>query len=682
VRICVIGKFPPIEGGVSMRTYWTAHALAMRGHDVHVVTNAKEVRPPFRMHMRSQDWQRCEAQYDRGSVTVHWTDPVDRSQSYIPMASPFVSKLAAIAARVHSECPFDVIYSHYLEPYGVAGHLAAQIAGVPHVARMAGSDAGRLWHHPQFEALYDHVLRSAEVVIAAGTVAERAIARGVAPDRIAYGGQFVVPEDLFCPDGPRLDLAALRLEAENDRDLRASTWGEFAGERPYFGVYGKLGENKGSFALLAAMHRLKDAGVEVGLVALAHGQPIFEKRFRARARKLGLTGRLLQIPFLPHWRVPEFLRSCLAVCCLEQGFPIEFHTPIISFEVLLCGTCLVASTEVIAKFPNYGRLPHGYGCVAIEDVNDIQALSSQLAAIVTDPGPAAAVGSRGRAFARDLQRDVTFPQTLEGILDAAAAQRRVSMATRGPTVDSSVQAENCSFPLTRLAEIEIEKNSQHRDIRETARSKGTIDLMRARDVLTALKRGIENGQGELQTLAPAVEIEIAIAGAEYEVDKLDLAQSCGALFRLHIRRWAMDEHDLAELVPLRDDRLRVLQFDFDVSAFLGVRTAGEFPRFLIRRRSYIVAFARANGKRRGPLVIDRITARILELSDGTRTAAEIVRQLKHEGDISEIEGNLDWIANLFICGLVQLHDARLNSGMVGQPDPKQNRGAGTFRRQW
>ena len=114
-------------------------------------------------------------------MTVHWTDPVDRSQSYIPMASPFVSKLAAMAARVHSERPFDVIYSHYLEPYGVAGCLAAQMTGVPHVVRTAGSDAGRLWHHPQLEALYDHVLRSAEAVVAAGAVAERAVQRGVSP---------------------------------------------------------------------------------------------------------------------------------------------------------------------------------------------------------------------------------------------------------------------------------------------------------------------------------------------------------------------------------------------------------------------------------------------------------------------------------------------------------------------
>ena len=185
-------------------------------------------------------------------------------------------------------------------------------------------------------------------------------------------------------------------------------------------------------------------------------------------------------------------------------------------------------------------------------------------------------------------------------------------------------------------------------IRETARSRGTIDLMRARDVLTALKRGIEKGQRGLETLAAAVEIEIAIAAAEREADKLDPAQSCDALFRLHIRRWAMDEDDLAELVPLRDGRLRILKFDYDVSEFIGVRTTGEFPRFLIRRRSYMVAFARSNGERRGPLVIDGITARILELSDGTRTAAEIVRQLNHEGDRtvisigSQIYSSADW----------------------------------------
>ena len=102
MRICIIGKYPPIQGGVSMRTYLAAHALAQRGHEVHVVTNAKEAGPPFRMHMRAQDWRRCEPSFGSGSVTVHWSDPVDRSQRYIPMASPFVSKLATLAAYTHA----------------------------------------------------------------------------------------------------------------------------------------------------------------------------------------------------------------------------------------------------------------------------------------------------------------------------------------------------------------------------------------------------------------------------------------------------------------------------------------------------------------------------------------------------------------------------------------------------
>src|SRR5258707_15398345 len=138
-----------------------------------------------------------------------------------------------------------------------------------------------------------------------------------------------------------------------------------------------------------------------------------ERRFRAQAQRLGLTDRILQIPFLPHWRVPEFLRGCLAVCCLEQDFPIVFHTPIMPRETLLCGACLIGSTEVIRKLRAYGGLVHGYGCVAIENVDDIDLLSTRLADIARDPAPAAAVGARGREFARTLQQHVQFPRTLE-----------------------------------------------------------------------------------------------------------------------------------------------------------------------------------------------------------------------------------------------------------------------------
>jgi glycosyltransferase involved in cell wall biosynthesis len=653
VRICVLGKFPPIEGGVSTQTYWTAHALARRGHDVHVVTNAKEAKAPYRMYMRAEDWSRCDACYGDGSVTVHWTDPLDHSQAHIPLNSPVVTKLATLATRAHRVRPFDVIFSYYLEPFGVAGHLAAELTGVPHVVRMAGSDAGRLWHHPQFELLYDHVLRSAQVVIAEGAGAERAREHGTSPDRIASAGGFALPEDLFVPDGPDLDVRALSTDARSDTLLKDLVWGSLLDHLPHFGVYGKLGEPKGSFALLAAMQQLKQAGVDVGLVVLAHGAPSVQEAFRARAAGLNVADRILQIPFLPHWRVPEFLRGCLAVCCLEQGFPIELHTPITPREVLLCGTCLVASTELIHKFRRYERSPHGYGCVAIADVNDPDALSAALAAIVHDPKAARAIGARGRSFALEIQRDISFPLGLERVFQAAAMRQQLPDVALTPLHISEEAAVHTRFPLTRLVAAAIAQpldafNSYTHPFSQNQ----SIDFASASRLLGALERGIAEGKRALRPMAAAVEIDIAIAAAEEDEGNIDRGMVADPLFRLNTRQLGLPEEGIARLAPVRDPRLRILKFDHDVTLFMGAKTVEDFPAAIGPGPSYMLAFAVAGGERREPLIVDGLTAQILELSDGKRSAAEIAAeltcQLDHSGDVDIVK----WIENLFVRGLV------------------------------
>jgi glycosyltransferase involved in cell wall biosynthesis len=659
VRICIIGKYPPIQGGVSARTYWTAHDLAARGHEVHVATNAKEVRPPFRMHMRRQDWKRCEATYEpAGSVTVHWTDPVDNSQFYIPLASAFVSKLAATAARVHSERPFDIVYSHYLEPYGVAGHLVAEIARVPHVVRMAGSDAGRLWRHPQFEALYDHVLRSAAAVIATGVVAGRAIKHGVRPERMAAAGGLELREDLFRPDGPVLDLAALRREVELDPDLRDSLWGGFAGDLPYFGIYGKLGETKGSFALLAAMERLKQIGIEVGLVAMAHGWPALEGKFRSRAEELGVTDRILQIPFLPHWRVPEFLRSCLAACCLEQDFPIAFHAPVVAREVLTCGTCLVGSTEVIRKLPDHERAPNGYSCVAIEDVQDVEALSARLAAIASDPEPIASVAARGRAFARAAHVDESAPDRLEGLLKATVRRRAPSKRVR-TAAGTATGDEDPRFPVTRLAATAL----------SVAQSlpNGSFDLPQAREVLATAEKGVQDGDASLRPIAAAIRLEITIAEAESDPGAEGPLQGLDPLFRLRTKRWAMVDSDLAGLVPIRDPQLRTMAFD--VSELVDDRAKPACPSARAPHSRHVVAFAQINGERREPLFVSDLAARMLALSDGTRTSLEIATEVGLDQWSEGIPGALRQIEGLFVSGLLWLHEGRIDSIGNVTPEP-------------
>jgi glycosyltransferase involved in cell wall biosynthesis len=646
LRICIIGKFPPIQGGVSVRTYWIAHDLAARGHEVHVVTNAKEAAPPFRIHMRRQDWKRCEASYpaagsaSAGSVTVHWTDPLDRSQHYIPLASPFVSKLAGTAARVHAERPFDLIYSHYLEPYGIAGHLAADIARVPHIARMAGSDAGRLWLHPQLETLYDHVLRSARIVIAGGTVAGRAVKHGVDPARIEPGDRFLLPEDLFRPEGPKLDLTGLRHEVErDDPEIRDAFWGGFTGELPFFGIYGKLGETKGSFAVLAAMARLKQQGLAVGLVAMAHGWPALEQKFRARAEELGIADRILQIPFLPHWRVPEFLRSCLAVCCLEQDFPIAFHTPLVAREVLTCGTCLVASTELIRKLPDHLQLPDGYGCVAIPDVQDVDTLSARLGTIVRDPGPIASVAARGRSFAAAMQEAARVSGSLETTLKAATEKRLRAKKRSAATTSPS----HPRFPVAHAvaASLKLDDNG------------AAFDLPQARDVLSATERAIRSGHASLRSAFSAIQIEVALA--EAELPGPDTAEPPDPLFRLRTRRWGLADGDLAALVPIRDPQLRLLRLD--ASELTQLRTTRKHSLEQNRHECNIVTFAQSNGEARNRLLINDVSARILELSDGKRTAREIAGDIEANNPQAHGESPLKVIEEMFAAGLLWLMEA-------------------------
>ena len=595
-----------------MRTYWVAHSLARRGHDVDVITNAKEVEPPFRMLMRDEDWSRCGASYGSGSVTVHWTDPVDRSQTFIPMASPFVSKLVSVAAEAHRERPFDVVHSFYMEPYGIAAHLVAQMVQRPHVVRMAGSDAGRLWHHPQFEPLYDHVLRSADAVLASGEVARRAVARGIDPSRIFFGGKFAVPEDVFTPVGSVLDLVMLRRVAEADPSSRPLVWGKFAGEYPHFGIYGKIGTAKGSFALLEALARLKGDGINAGLVALAHGSPPVERQFRERASALGLEDRILQLPFVPHWRVPEFLRGCRAVCCLEQEFPIAFHSPIVAREVLLAGSCLVGSAEILRKMPGHERLPSGFGCIAIADVNDVATLARQLGAIARDPAPLAAIAARGRAFAHELQRDMCFPEPLEAVLTAAARRDLRALATK--------QKGDPARALT--------PRSFHK-IAEEMGDRGAVP----------------------PALAEAIRVERALASIAEEAGGIEPAPPADPLFRLTIGQWGLTRDELASLVPVRAPDFRTIASDFDLREIIGAKQIQDLPAMPTQRRTIIAVRRGPDGG--DPLILDALTGHILDLCDGARTVAEIITCLGGASDEGARAQHLPWLEALFANRLIE-----------------------------
>jgi glycosyltransferase involved in cell wall biosynthesis len=401
MKLCLLGKYPPIQGGVSSQMYWLSRAVAELGHEVHCVTNADEVETAYRMYVPRAERPRLECRLSGGgSVAVHMTcEP--RSHSHIPYANPFVTKLAALAADVVTKYGCEIIYTSYFEPYGFAGALASRWTGVPFTVKHAGSDIGRLAQMPERARAYRELLREADLVLTAAPLVRALLQVGVDFNRIHLGLPAYWPQE-FTPHGPVLDVAAL-LEEVRSTEFASPT----VKVRPYdpnlptIGMYGKPGKLKGTSDLIDALCALHQRGKDFNLIFLCGVAGDVCARVLDSVRRGGIEPRTYMLPFLPHWVVPQVLRACTAMCVLENRFPIAMHQPATALEVLACGTCLVLSEEIRAKQWKSDQYRDHENFLSVRDPRDIPALATTLDWIIDHPEDARGIGSRGACLFED-----------------------------------------------------------------------------------------------------------------------------------------------------------------------------------------------------------------------------------------------------------------------------------------
>lgn len=397
LNICLIGKYFPIQGGVSKDNQWLAYFLAKAGFQVHIVTNAEEVEPAY----RCLNWTtfpmlppECS-----GSITLHTTDKANR-RHYIPYANPFVTKLASLATDVLRTSQCELLYSYYLEPYAVAASLASRWTGIPYGLRHAGSDVGTLLQSPELQTAYREVILAADYLVATPATYRSFLHLGVPQDKLYFPAE-VPLSPAFSPDAVPLDVNALLtwMRSNLPTDPYYDVFRHFSQKFfhpgvPTIGIYGKIGAVKGSFDLLQALGCLQREGVAFQLLSLTQGSPAILAEFAAAIEAQGLTNVTWLLPFLPHWAVPQFLRACAAVCALERDFPIPIHTPLIPQEVFACGTCLVLSHELAEKQPAHEQLRHGTN-VFIVNPHDHAELAAVLRTVIQDPSASRRIGRQG-----------------------------------------------------------------------------------------------------------------------------------------------------------------------------------------------------------------------------------------------------------------------------------------------
>ncbi|MFE9581139.1 glycosyltransferase [Nocardia sp. NPDC006044] len=586
MRICAVMKYPPIQGGVSAHCYWMARSLAERGHQVDVVTNADEVEDDYRIQLDDSDFQRLEATFpDGGAVRVISTGRWERSRAYIPSANPFATKLAALATeeiRLHGA---DLVFSAYLEPYGLSAHLAASWTGIPHVVQHAGSDRTRLLDHPELGQAYREVLRRADLVVGDRNLT----GLGIPLDRIAPIPRASLPPE-FTPDGPVADLSALVARLSDTPWVRNTA--PLDPEVATIGVYGKLGVTKGSYDLIQALSRLRGRGMRFNFVVMSGGAE--RLRFLAAVDELGLADVTWTLPFLPHWRVPEILRACTAVCGLERDFPVEVHRPGLPMELLSSGTCAVLSAEVVRTQPYWPQLRDR--ARVVEDPRDIDGLATVLAEVIEDPAAAVEFGRRS-AERIPLADNDELGAAYETMFDAVTRGR-----PRHPIADPVLPLLRRNMPRTvAILDGRVER------LRHRAASISALDFA----ALIAESVGEDTPLDlPLDTVREIIRFErhrlwLAV-DADHDTVHPAFARSAGA------RR----DPDFGRLRPTRSSLLRIDEFTLTLDA---LTSRGE----IVHGEPWLCAFHKRPSLRGRIFRLTAATRDLLDLCDGTRTVDEL-----------------------------------------------------------
>lgn len=634
MKILILGKYPPIEGGVSTNTYWLARGLAERGHDVHVVTNGDEVEDMFRLSLEADDWPWYEPRFDRsgGGVRVYNPDSFSRrAMGHIPEANPFVSKLAALATDIVRRHRCEVILAYYYEPYAVAGWLASRWTGRPLITKHAGSDLDRLFHVPDLATTYKEVLRSADAVVTQARLMPRFLGMGIRKDRLVSDVPYSVPTAVFCKNAEPLDVDRLALhlraggEPQRPRPFEAAV--------PAIGLYGKIGGSKGTFDLITSLGNLAREEVDFNFLAMvgaAQGEIILPA-----IREAGLEDRTYILPMLPNWKVPSFIRSCAAACFLERDFPVAIHGPIIPREILACGTCLVLSGEIASKQRYREKLAHGENVLIVNDPRDHAELTDALRSVLVSPGRAASIGEQGASLSSSIEKHDEYIRGWEEVFarcihDASTDRAGAASPGREVAVPGAVALEStipdlASFLRRRCPSIveeflRLATEGEPRDL--AVRFCDFVSERLPREAFAA----------EAPKVLAAVQYVRARVIATHDA-RDDHAPPFSVCDRLQGQ--PVSRESAWELRPVRGNTVRIHEFEYDVSSlFVESSLFGQQPssdhepdlESIVPSRT-VVLFSRSVNQIPCELRIDGPTRALVEACDGTGTTEELVARM-------------------------------------------------------
>lgn len=379
MKICLISKYPPIEGGESSKAYWLAKALGERSCEVHIVSNAWEVENDYRENIEASD---LDGNYQPKGVYVHNTDPF-MEPSYIPYSKPYTEKIASLAIDIIKEYDLQLIDSWYILPYVISGFLAKTITGKPQIMRHAGSDMSRLLSSAYLGTLFTSIFEKVDKIITYPSMKERFLSFGIPEEKLFFNSNVSVNTKAFNPDVKPIDLSPY---TENNLN-----------GLPIITYIGKIGITKGIYELAEAASKIKE---DFLLLFVSKGKGL--DRFKEIIKRKGLENKTLFINFVPPWRIPSVIKRSTCVVIPERDFPVVQHTPILPREVMAVGKCMILSEELYNK----RRTPEiqDKQNVLVVNPKDIEQFRRILEKVIKNPDYAKKIGQQAQLVSEKIEK--------------------------------------------------------------------------------------------------------------------------------------------------------------------------------------------------------------------------------------------------------------------------------------
>ncbi|MGB3169601.1 glycogen synthase [Rhodococcus sp. BGS-1C] len=347
----------------------------------------------------------------RDTAQVHDPDPA------LAGANPALTTLSAELRMAAAAAGADVVHSHTWYT-GLAGHLAAELYGVPHILTAHSLEPRRPWKAEQLGGGYrisswseKNAVEYADAVIA--------VSEGMAKDVLdAY---------------PRLDPSRVHVVRNGidtakwhpgpAADPSDSALAEIGVDpsRPMVAFVGRITRQKGVGHLIAAAHHF-DPSIQLVLCAGAPDTPEIAAETERAVAELARqrSGVFWVRDMLPTEKVREILSAARVFVCPSVYEPLG----IVNLEAMATDTAVVASDvggipEVVVDGVT-GRLVHynSYEPQVFE-----RALADTVNEVALDPDTASAMGTAGRARAvAEFSWTAIAHQTMEVYRAALAAR--------------------------------------------------------------------------------------------------------------------------------------------------------------------------------------------------------------------------------------------------------------------